>query len=138
MSLFGWFRPQPQPTKSKNFESKVASVLKAYCLKKYSDTRVEYKVCRNPKTGQFLPYDIYLPRFKLFVEVHGCQHYRFTPYFHRTKEDFKYLQYKDKVKKNYAKKHGHYLEIDVRNYSDNPQRSIRTLKKKIRRVRLFS
>jgi len=37
----------------------VASELKQYCIEKY-DAIPEYKIVRNPITGYYLPYDIFV------------------------------------------------------------------------------
>ncbi len=54
-------------------ESKIAKLLKIYILDKYN-SEIEYKVFINPKTGHYLPYDIYIYN-NIFIEVHGPQHY---------------------------------------------------------------
>lgn len=101
-----------------NQESCMATNLKQhYC--EYFNAIPEYEKCINPKTGNYLPYDIFIPRFNndgydIFIEVQGEQHYKFTPYFYKTLEDFKYQQYKDKIKKDYAEQNGIYIEIDLR------------------------
>lgn len=52
--------------------------------------------------GDPLRYDFYLPNFNLLIEFHGQQHKEFTPFFHRTKRDFKIQKTHDKMKMKYA------------------------------------
>lgn len=52
--------------------------------------------------GDPLRYDFYLPNFNLLIEFHGRQHKEFTPFFHRTKRDFKRQKTHDKMKMKYA------------------------------------
>lgn len=35
-----------------------------------------FEWCRNPQTGRALPFDFYLPRHNVIIEVQGTQHYR--------------------------------------------------------------
>lgn len=95
-------------------DSRVATGLKEYCKKKYPDTITEYRVVKNPKTGRWMPYDIYIPSEKIFCEVMGGQHYKYTPYFHRDESQFKELWVRDEIKEDYACSHGRYIEIDLR------------------------
>lgn len=57
-------------------------------------------------------FDFYLPDHNLVIEYNGIQHYEFNPYFHRTKENFSYLNQKDFKKKSEALSNGiNYLSI---------------------------
>lgn len=96
-------------------ESYIASELKKYCDAYYNSVS-EYNECVNPETGHFLPYDIYFETLynKIYIEVQGKQHYEFIPIWHETVEGFEYSQHKDKIKKDYAKSKGIYIEIDLR------------------------
>ena len=61
-------------------ESKMAIVIKKYIKEIYSGIG-EYKIFKNPQTGRWLPYDIYIPYGKnpelngFYIEIHGEQHY---------------------------------------------------------------
>lgn len=108
-------------------ESSIANKLKTY-LKSNWNAISEYKLFKNPETGYWLPYDIYIPYGEnpelngFYIEVHSDQHYRLC-YFHKLsarkngttpEEEFSYQKHKDKIKKNFAKKNGVYIEIDLR------------------------
>lgn len=108
------------PTCAKKLiESYIATELKDYCIKNY-EAKLEYKICMNPDTTHYLPYDIYIPAGDdpeingYYVEVHGQQHYKFNNYYHKTIEEFDYQKHKDKLKKKFAEKYGSYVEIDLR------------------------
>ncbi|MBC2726955.1 zinc-ribbon domain-containing protein [Desulfosporosinus sp.] len=59
----------------------------------------------------FLMYDFYIPKCNLLLEFHGRQHEEFTPYFHKSYEDFKIQVEHDKRKLKYAKEKGYKLKI---------------------------
>ena len=46
--------------------------------------------------------DFWLPSLKIVVEVHGEQHYKHIPRFHKTYADFLKAQYKDKQKREWC------------------------------------
>jgi hypothetical protein len=94
-------------------ESYVATELKYYLWKKYNSIS-EYQKIFNPITGFPLYYDVFIPQYKIFIEVHGGQHYSYMQYFHKTKKGYEDSVYRDLIKKEYAEKNGIYLEIDLR------------------------
>lgn len=56
-----------------------------------------------------LPFDFYLPKQKVLIEYQGLQHFEFNKHFHKTKEMFEERKLRDKIKKEYAKKHNYIL-----------------------------
>jgi hypothetical protein len=100
-------------------ESFIASELKKYFTENY-DAEKEKKLFKNPETNQWLKCDIYIPCGEnpnlngFYIEVHGGQHYIFVEYFHKTMENFENCKKKDKLKNNFCKKNGFYIEIDLR------------------------
>jgi hypothetical protein len=100
-----------------NKESIIASKLKEY-FKNNHQSISEYRVFVNPKTKYTLPYDIYIPENKIFIEINGVQHYEFIEFFHKTKDGFLKMKNHDKMKKNYAMKNGRYITIDLRKKED--------------------
>ena len=50
--------------------------------------------------------DIYFPKYKLAVEYHGEQHYKFPNFFHKSKRHFLEAKKRDKLKKQLIKEHG--------------------------------
>lgn len=67
------------------------------------------------KTFDWLPkyrYDFYLPDKNLVIEYMGEQHYVWTKFFHKTKQDFLNQCSRDKIKREKSLSHGiNYLEI---------------------------
>ncbi len=47
-------------------------------------------------------FDIVDHTLKLIIEINGEQHYKFVPYFHKSKSDFTMQQVRDEEKKNWA------------------------------------
>jgi hypothetical protein len=93
-------------------ESILASLAKAYFVKNYSAI-VEYNECKNPKNGRFLPYDVFIPKYNIYIEINGSQHYNIERKYHKKQEDFEYQLYKDKIKKEHAERNGYFVEIRV-------------------------
>jgi hypothetical protein len=60
----------------------------------------------NQITKQNLELDCYNDELKIAVEYNGKQHYVYTPYFHKNKEDFVNTQYRDMIKKDLCFKNG--------------------------------
>jgi len=67
-----------------------------------------YKVIKTKSAfkGWALELDIYIPALKLAFEYNGIQHYEWIKFFHKTKKDFEYQQYKDRVKKKLSRMNG--------------------------------
>lgn len=106
-------------------ESLIATELKQWCKNKFKDIDPEHRVIINPKTRRWLRCDIYLGKSDVtsgvYIEVHGKQHYNFISHWHITKEYFEDCKYRDKIKKQYAKKNGTYIEIDLRKIKTTEQ-----------------
>ena len=95
-------------------ESRLATQLKQYCKDKYPDTITEYKILKNPETGRWLPYDIYIPSKNIYCEIMGLQHYNSKNSWFKNEKDFWNQWYRDDLKEEYAAQHGRYVEIDMR------------------------
>lgn len=52
-----------------------------------------------------LSYDFYLIKENILIECNGIQHYKFTPYFHKTLHDFHKQLHHDWLKRKYAREH---------------------------------
>lgn len=94
--------------------------LKIYLSRKYS-AKLEFRECINPKTGYFLPYDIYIPMYKTYIEVNGSQHYHLHDRYHKNKEDLEYQKYKDQVKKEHAERNGFFIVLKLQDFYGEPQ-----------------
>jgi len=60
--------------------------------------------------------DFYIPQIMLAVEVHGQQHYEFTPFFHQTKADFALAKAKDEDKIEWCELNN--IDLITLKYSD--------------------
>lgn len=54
------------------------------------------------KAGKTLYLDMYLPTLELVVEVHGKQHYEYTPHYHKHKHRFGRDRLNDDLKKEWC------------------------------------
>ena len=79
------------------------NVLEDYFNVKFSKARPVFLV--NPLTNNPLELDCYNEDKKIAVEYNGVQHYKFSPYFHKTYKDFVYQVYRDKIKKKLCNEH---------------------------------
>ena len=48
--------------------------------------------------GGKLRFDVWVPKYNALFEIQGEQHYKFTPYFHKTQSDFSAAKLRDKQK----------------------------------------
>ena len=72
---------------------------------------VKFPKCRpswlkNPTTNRCLELDMYNESIALALEYDGAQHAVYTPFFHRSHEDFEYRQQLDRLKDKICKEHG--------------------------------
>jgi len=82
-----------QPKDSKG-EIECRKTLESIFNKPFNKARPDF--LRNPVTGNFnLELDCFNPELKLAVEYNGIQHYKFTPFFHRTHDAFLNQKYRD-------------------------------------------
>ncbi len=63
--------------------------------------------------------DFYIPQIMLAVEVHGQQHYEYTPFFHKNKAEFALAQSKDDDKLKWCELNK--IDIVVLKYSDTDE-----------------
>lgn len=63
----------------------------------------------NPKTRAGMELDCYNEELKIACEYHGRQHYEFVEFFHKTRENFKAMQERDRIKFDILQQRGIYL-----------------------------
>ena len=103
-------------------ESSIALELKKYCIKYYKADKKENREFINPHTGYALPFDIYIPNGRVFIEIHGRQHYILNGWHYLAakkngttpEEELEYQKKKDRMKRKFARKNGTYIEVDLR------------------------
>lgn len=64
------------------------------------------EVSINPRKGDTLYLDFYIPLHNLSVEVHGEQHYKFIPHYHATVLGFAKAQKRDREKREWCELNG--------------------------------
>lgn len=50
-----------------------------------------------------LPFDFFIPKNNLIIEVHGEQHFKYIPFYHKTKFDYLRSKVRDNDKKEWCK-----------------------------------
>lgn len=66
------------------------------CLESLSiDYIREYKM---PQEKRFL-YDFFLPKYNIYIEFHGQQHYKYAPFFHKSRKEYALRKLHDKIKR---------------------------------------
>lgn len=79
---------------------------------------------KNEATGRNLEIDLFCKELNLAVEIQGIQHYKFSPKFHLTEQQFQEQQQRDQMKAHKCRQRGirlieipyHVKERDVRSY----------------------
>ena len=61
---------------------------------------------KNPVTSHNLEIDCFCEELKLGIEYNGKQHYKYTPYFHSSKDAFYNTRYRDEMKARLCKENG--------------------------------
>lgn len=106
-------------------ESKLQEAVRTYIEEKYCEYTLTHEFnCSispiNPRTGRHFRYDNCIEELGIILESMGLQHYQITSWAIMTankkgitpQEQFKYEQWKDEYKKQYALSHGYeYLAI---------------------------
>ena len=94
------------PPRESKGEAECRRVLQSLFKKPFPSQRPDF--LRNPVTGgNFnLELDCYNPTLRLAVEYNGIQHYKYTPYFHRSKDYFMNQKYRDDMKRRMCKENG--------------------------------
>lgn len=81
-----------------NFHLMARDLLK----KEYPTLQILEEVPIQIRRSETLYMDFFIPLSKKCIEVHGEQHYEFTPFYHRTKLDFFKQQKRDREKQEWC------------------------------------
>ena len=94
---------QKGPPRESKGETECRRSLQSIFKKPFPTKRPDF--LRNPVTGgNFnLELDCYNAELGLAVEYNGIQHYKYTPYFHRSKDHFMNQKYRDDMKRRICK-----------------------------------
>ena len=85
-------------------EDECKRILEKQYNKKFTKIRPEF--LKNPKSGRNLELDMYNNDLKLALEYQGAQHRVYTPYFHKSYEDFLSQVERDTYKKKKCEEEG--------------------------------
>ncbi len=93
------------PTESKG-ELECRKVLQQIFNRSFSKARPDF--LNNPVTGgsHNLELDCYCPELRLAIEYNGSQHYKYIPYFHKTRDAFTNQKYRDELKRRMCRDNG--------------------------------
>lgn len=104
-------KSQSQFQSQRNFgeskgEIECRRVLEHFFKRPFNKSRPDF--LRNEVTGNInnLELDCFNQELKLAVEYNGIQHYKFTPYFHKSHEHFLTQKYRDYMKRNLCRDAG--------------------------------
>lgn len=98
--------PKPTPPKESRGEAECRRLLEYIFNKPFPKVRPDF--LRNPVTGSSYncELDCYNDELRLAVEYNGQQHYKYIPYFHKTKDAFYNQKYRDQWKRRTCKDNG--------------------------------
>lgn len=71
----------------------------------------------NPAKKSVLYLDFFIPNVKTGVEVHGEQHFKYVPFFHKSKANFLYSKARDRNKAEWCSIND--IELIVLKYNDS-------------------
>jgi len=101
--------------KKSSFHIQAREILKRL----YPTMQILEEVPISTRRSETLYLDFYLPLNKTCIEVHGEQHYEFTPFYHPNKMAFLKSQKRDREKKEWCDINGiSYIELPY-NQTDN-------------------
>ncbi len=95
---------EPKSKKETKGEKKCREVFESIFQKPFDKIRPDF--IKNDCTEKPLEIDGYNEDLKLGFEYQGVQHYKYTPYFHKSPNDFEKQQYRDGLKRDECKKLG--------------------------------
>lgn len=92
----------PEPKNMSKGEAECKRVLEKLFSKPFDKARPNF--LSNPVTGgNNLELDCYNEELQIAVEYNGVQHYKFSPYFHKNKDQFYTQKYRDEMKTRICK-----------------------------------
>lgn len=70
-------------------------------------------------------YDFYLPEYNTIIEYHGEQHYKFSKFFHKTKEEMLKRRQRDKEKYEFCIVHN--IKFEEISYKENIEKKLNSI-----------
>lgn len=99
-----FFNKKQKKKRENKTENKCRSILEKIYNRSFPSIRPDY--LKNPKTGKNLELDCYNDELKLALEYNGIQHYKYSPYFHKSKKDFYSQVHRDDWKRDKCQEMG--------------------------------
>jgi hypothetical protein len=81
-----FFHKKTKKKRENKTENKCRNIIEKIYGKSFPSIRPDF--LKNPKTGKNLELDCYNAELKIALEYNGVQHYKYSPYFHKSKKDF--------------------------------------------------
>jgi len=89
-------------TKVGNYKSKYHYTAYEVLHNTYPTAQILNEVTIPIRLKQNLYLDFYIPLYKIAIEVHGEQHFKYVPHFHKTKLQFVQSKKRDREKKEWC------------------------------------
>ena len=89
-------------SEGRGHRSKLHLSARAMLKKLYPTVLILEEVTINPRFGEALYLDFYIPLHQLCVEVHGQQHYKYSTMFHSSRADFLSQRKRDATKEEWC------------------------------------
>lgn len=84
-------------------EKECREYVESYFNKPFKKCRPDF--LKNTISGHNLELDCFNEELKIAVEYNGEQHYKYIPHFHKNKEAFQNMKYRDEIKKRLCMEH---------------------------------
>jgi hypothetical protein len=97
-STYNWKPKDKRKNNASKLHKKARDLLKSI----FENTTTLEEVKIEPMSGVYLYIDIYIPVFMTAIEVHGEQHYNYTPFYHKNLMDFVQSKQRDNMKKRWC------------------------------------
>lgn len=99
-----FFQKEKKRKKCENkTENKCRSIIEKIFNRPFPSVRPDF--LKSPRTGKNLELDCYNSDLNIALEYNGVQHYKYSPYFHKSKKDFYSQVHRDDWKRKKCKEH---------------------------------
>jgi hypothetical protein len=99
-----FFKDPAKKKRVNKTENKCRSIIEKIFNRSFPSIRPDF--LRNPATGKNLELDCYNEKLGIAIEYNGVQHYKYSPFFHRSKKDFHSQVHRDDWKRKVCREKG--------------------------------